>query len=470
MAENVMGAVFGRRVKRALAVCIALLGVHVGAAGTMSAKADAAPDGASASDLKKAAKTLAYVETFYPLWFTDYQFTISSKNRMIGPVRISPIYKAIVAINVDTLYASTVMSLESEPVVINLPSTDVTYSILVLDAFGNVYDTDIEAEAGTYILTGPDYTGTIPHGLNEVEFPINYSMFIIRADNYSATGEDNRKKARKFRRNITTQTLSQFQAGDTPESTKELPEAIYGFPFKAAADALIEYTPIEFLKMLQKAVASEFVPELSKADQKLSDDFDDIFNEGSLSLADRLILSAAVKEAKTKLQDNYTTPSTSTNWTHFNNIGDWGDAVIDRASITEFCQYCNTIDTAAYYHAFYDKKGKALDGKHRKGYVLKFGKKQIPDVSRFWSLTAYTPETVELIDNDEDKYAVASYTPKLKYNANGSVSIYIARKKPAGVRKANWLPVSGDQFNVMLRLYGPEGDVESYEPPAIRKR
>ena len=30
---------------------------------------------------------------------------------------------------------------------------------------------------------------------------------------------------------------------------------------------------------------------------------------------------------------------------------------------------------------------------------------------RFWSVTAYTPEAIELVDNPADKYAVASYTP-----------------------------------------------------------
>ena len=64
---------------------------------------------------------------------------------------------------------------------------------------------------------------------------------------------------------------------------------------------------------------------------------------------------------------------------------------------------------------------------------------------------------------------MASYTPNLKFGNKGG-KIYISKKKPAGVRKANWLPVSNDQFNVMLRLYGPEGDVENYAPPAVRKR
>jgi hypothetical protein len=58
----------------------------------------------------------------------------------------------------------------------------------------------------------------------------------------------------------------------------------------------------------------------------------------------------------------------------------------------------------------------------------------------------------------------------LTYNSDGSVSIYVARKKPSGVPQANWLTVPKAAFDVMLRLYGLQGDVESYLPPAIRKR
>jgi hypothetical protein len=68
--------------------------------------------------------------------------------------------------------------------------------------------------------------------------------------------------------------------------------------------------------------------------------------------------------------------------------------------------------------------------------------------------------------------AVASYTPGLQYNTDSSLSVYMARRPPKGVPAANWLPVSFRKFNVALRVYGPEGDVEdnTYIPPGIRKR
>ena len=100
---------------------------------------------------------------------------------------------------------------------------------------------------------------------------------------------------------------------------------------------------------------------------------------------------------------------------------------------------------------------------------MTFPSGQIPQAKRFWSVTAYTPNSIELIDNSADKYAVASYTPGLVTNPDGSISIYMAQQLPKAVPEANWLPVPDGPFNVMLRVYGPEGSVadNTYIPPAI---
>jgi hypothetical protein len=91
---------------------------------------------------------------------------------------------------------------------------------------------------------------------------------------------------------------------------------------------------------------------------------------------------------------------------------------------------------------------------------------------RFWSLTAYTPEAIELVPNPAHKYAVASYTPDLQLNNDGSLSVYMAQQLPAGVPMANWLPIPAGAFNIMLRVYGPKGSVKdnTYIPPGITRR
>src|SRR5690349_21166768 len=72
-----------------------------------------AGNAAIVSQLSPFNTTVAYLVQFYPLWFTYYQSQLGrhSRNLLVGPDRISPIYHYVVAINVDTLYASSYLDL-----------------------------------------------------------------------------------------------------------------------------------------------------------------------------------------------------------------------------------------------------------------------------------------------------------------------------------------------------------------------
>jgi hypothetical protein len=420
------------------------------------------------------ATTLDYVANFYPLWFTYYQSQLGSHNQLAGPERVTPVYKIVVLINVDTLYASAFLDLTAEPIVIVIPPTPVVYSILTLDPYGNIFESGIQAGTpGTYALTGPGFSGKVPRGVTPIAMPLNFTTLIFRADKFSPEGENQIKEADEFRRSLKTQTLSDYKAGKPATATVIFPVEAFVLSFKRIADQLIELRPIEFLKQLQVAVHAPSTPPFSPREQELSDKFDVLFGDGSFdSDAEALKFSAGARAAHELIIDRYLTYRGPTNWIHFTNIGDWGRQVIERAAITEFCQYCNDIQAAAYYHAFLDSRGRPLDGTDRQGYLLQIPKSKIPEAKRFWSFTAYTPDTVELVRNDARKYAIASYTPGLQYNADGSISIYLAREQPPGVPKANWLPIPPGNFNIALRVYGPEGSVadNTYTPPGIRKR
>jgi hypothetical protein len=428
--------------------------------------------------------TVAYVVQFYPLWFTYYQSLLASPNRLVGPIRVSPIYHYVVAINVDTLYASTLLDLSAEPVILTIPATtppltSSSYSILMLDPYGSLLPANpsIPKMPGTYALIGPEgFTGTLPTDATPITLPVDFSALIFRADKFSPTGENQINQAEAFRRSLKSQTLSDYLEHPNRGRTLILPEIFFSVPFKTTADDLIAHDPIAFLRQLQRAVASDHTPTLSPYEEALSNRFDSLFANRNVN---RSQFSDGAQAAHELILDRYLTHTdwtlAPTNWIHFVNIGDWGNQVVERSSITEFIQYANNREAAAYYHVFKDANGKPLDGSNPRGYVLTFPKGQLPEANRFWSVTAYTPEAIELVDNPADKYAVASYTPGLKPNPNtedGPVSIYMARQLPAGVPMANWLPIPPGAFNIMLRVYGPEGTVKdnTYVPPGIQKR
>jgi len=429
--------------------------------------------------------TVAYVVQFYPLWFTYYQsqLAINNRNHLVGPDRISPIYHYVVAINVDTLYASSYLDLSAEPVIVTIPGNTppfpfTSYSILMLDPYGDLLSASIPKNPGIYALIGPGgFTGTLPTEVtSSVMLPVNFSALIFRADKFSPNGENQIKQADEFRKSLKSQTLSDYLKDRRGGATKIVPEFFFSVPFKTTADDLIAHDPIAFLRQLQRAVVSDHTPTLSPCEQALADRFDSLFANRNMNRSE---FSDGAQAAHELILDRYLRHTdwtrTPTNWIHFTNIGEWGNQVVERSSITEFIQYANNRKAAAYYHVFKDADGNPLDGSNPRGYVLTFPRGQLPEAMRFWSLTAYTPDAIELVPNLAHKYAVASYTPGLQPNPNiedGPLSVYMARQLPAGVPMANWLPIPAGAFNIMLRDYGPQGSVEdnTYVPPPIEKR
>jgi hypothetical protein len=412
-----------------------------------------------------------YVITFYPRWFTYLQ--AAHPNKLIGPVRISPIYHAVVAINVDTLYASAFFSLTNEPVIVTVPSTSDVYSVLMLDEYGNAVPGITAAQPGgsgaVYALIGPNWSGgTLPDGAIPINPGVNNGAIIFRADKYKQNGneyEDMRQEAKTFRRNLCLIPLSKYEPCPHAGRAKILPEVVFAVPYKGLAVALIAKRPILFLKTLQTAVLSETTQPLTEDEQTLSDNFNAFFSDRS----NWPQMAAATKAAHADIDHNYlTTTWKDTNWVHFTDIAEWvqPSQYLDRSSVTDYIQYGNNISAASYYQAFVDGNGIPLDGRAH-NFVLTFRQGRQPLVTRFWSVTAYLPVSIELVPNAANKYAVASYTPGLVTGEHGSVSIVMAVEKPAGVPKANWLPIPKGPFNVLLRAYGPL-NANTYVPPPIR--
>jgi hypothetical protein len=452
------------------------------------------PAGVKAQDVFTT--TQDYVSQFYPLWFTYYQSSFGTANRLAGPDKISPLYHYVVAINNDTIYASSFLDLSMEPVILTLPSTPANYSVLTLDRYADIFHSALPANTpGTYALYGPGFDrNSLPTTVTPVPLPFNYMTIIFRADKFKLVNgveQDMTTEADAFRRGMSMMPLCAYLGQSCPAGvppggpTRIVPEIAFALPFKTIADSLTALDPIAFLRQLQTAVNSPATPPMSSEVKDLSDRFNALFASGTED--NRSEFASGARTAHDFIIEEYLTHIDKTNWITYMNIGHWchnpddfysctnpdpgSSLAVQRSSITEFIQYANDHEAAAYFHAFKDGDDLPLNGTDPNGYVLTFSPKKIPATTRFWSLTAYTPESIELVPNSADKYLVASYTPDLQKNADGSISIYMARQLPPGVPAPNWLPIPPGPFNVMLRDYGPLGNVldGTYIPPPIQK-
>jgi hypothetical protein len=94
-----------------------------------------------------------------------------------------------------------------------------------------------------------------------------------------------------------------------------------------------------------------------------------------------------------------------------------------------------------------------------------------PPVNGFWSLTLYNQHHF-FEPNEIKRYSVGTKNKTLKYNADGSLMIYVQADPPAGDQRANWLPApkQGD-FSLYVRAYWPKVAVidGSWTPPPVKR-
>jgi hypothetical protein len=417
--------------------------------------------------------TLNYVVRFYPRWLTYFQQSLApSVNRLTGPVRMGPQYGLVVAPNDDTIYAQFLLNLSAGPQVFTIPSTHDTYSLLTVDVWGNVIDTKISGP-GRYALVPSGFTGSLPQGVTEIEVPYSFTIWIIRADKYSSSGQNRIPQALKFRRSLRLAPLAKYESDPSSGPPAILPLNLFAPRMKAMADEAATTDPLGFLKFLQNALHSPTTTPLSASDRRLSAAFDRAFAAANAAASHGDYgpisqITQATRAAHNLIVANWLSNVDTNQWIYFNNIGTWGTAYLDRASLSEFIQYGNSAATSKYYDTFTNNQGIPLNGSIVKSYQLTFPKADIPDAKRFWSLTAYIPPGITLVPNSANKYVVGSYTRGLRTNRDGSITIYIQPTRPIASRVANWLPVPKGPFSLLLRVYGPTGNTSgNYLPPPI---
>lgn len=438
-----------------------------------SAQGTARPAAAAGSHAYSIAR--AYVIRFYPRFLTYFQQSVGQSNRMVGPARVGPKLGIVVATNDDTIYGQFYLDLSEGPEILTIPKPNTTYSLASIDVWGNVLQTNIPSGGyGTYALVPRGYNGPLPPNVTKVEVPYRLTFWLIRADKYSATGQNLIAAAREFRDSLHLASLHDYIQNPQSGKTQLLPLAVLAPRMKAIADEQATTSPTQFLRFLQQGMGSPTTQPFSGSDRRLARSFNGVFAAANRAAAHgdygRISqIAQGTRDAHALIVDHWLSHLDSNRWIHFDNMGAWGTAYLDRASANEYIQFGNNAAAAKYYDAFTDHDGIPLDGSVISDYQLTFSKSQIPDAKRFWSLTAYIPPAVELVPNRARKYAVASYTPRLKTKRDGSVTIYIAPKRPPGAPRANWLPVPKGPFSLLLRVYGPTGNTSgTYLPPPIK--
>jgi hypothetical protein len=148
-------------------------------------------------------------------------------------------------------------------------------------------------------------------------------------------------------------------------------------------------------------------------------------------------------------------------------MGVYGNYYLKRAIITLVGLGANSVEDAVYPLIVADGDGKPPVGENK--YVMHFTKAELPPVEAFWSITMYDQAGFQSA-NPINRYAIGDRDP-IKYNADGSLDIYIQNTSPGADKEANWLPSPKGPLGITMRLYAPRLEALDgrWVPPALKR-
>ena len=156
------------------------------------------------------------------------------------------------------------------------------------------------------------------------------------------------------------------------------------------------------------------------------------------------------------------------NWTTQKNGAQFGTDYLTRTACAKSNIFVNRPIESKYFYQDFDSTRTKLSGANK--YTITFAKGETPPVKGFWSLTLYD-EHHYFASNELKRYSLGTKNKNLKYNADGSLTLYVQNSKPDSDKIDNWLPAPKGTFSLYVRCYWPEEKTlkDEWSPPAVLK-
>ncbi len=354
--------------------------------------------------------------------------------------------------NNDTIYSGLLLELKDEPIIMSLPDVGERYwSAQIADAYLEnlpyLGSRASKGKGGNYMFVGPDWQGKVPSDVTLYRFPTNSGVVALR---YGAVKEIKGDIAAvlEIQKKVFTTGLSFWGTKDGFGKVKSLTMKRKQYQgelafFKQMADLLNENPP----RMETRDSIGMF--------QSIGIELGKPFDVNQLDPAIRKGLVRALNDAPDimKWKVKYRGTAYETRWNNLHE-GQYGFHFINRAEGALEGLLVHDRKEGVYFSTYEDGKGRLLDGAQQ--YVMHFEKDEVPPLQDkgFWSLTMYGTN-FQLVENEIDRFAIGDRTPGLKYNEDGSLTIYIQNKPPKG-HESNWLPSPPEGlFRINYRIYLP---------------
>jgi hypothetical protein len=371
--------------------------------------------------------------------------------------------------NQDVAYGVAFLSLDEEPFVIQVPDFGDRFWVYALydartDQFGEMgkaYGT----QPGFYLLVGPSWEGEVPEGITAVIRSSTEFGFAGPRIFLNDTDED-REAIQLVVNQINGYPLTEFDGEMKLKDWNDVPS----FP-----------TP-EIEGENKWVVPEAFFDQLSGVMDAVSP----LPGEEALYASIRQVLAAAEKDPEVKnalveaaieaekevvdplFQWKHNGIPAGNGWNRSANNAEWGYDYVMRTSTARSNMFDNRPSETQYFYTDGDSQGVQLEGKHF--YAVTFPDGGLPPVKGFWSMTIYNHHHLFEL-NDLNRYSLGTKNKNLKYNPDGSLTLYAGTQSPGEELETNWLPAPEKTFSLYIRAYwGKEAILDrTWKPPVIKR-
>jgi hypothetical protein len=430
----------------------------------------------------------------YPLVFMDalkeHQTAVPSPDPALGLAPINQIIRAYqVPIDkfqfhsaaawpiTDASYIGAWLDLTKDPVVLSVPASNGRYYIIMLeDTWTNdllpVGPRTTGDGPGNFAIVGPGWNGTLPSDVTKIQSTTNAVFLAGRAQ---MNGPADLPATAAFLDNVTLTPLSAWGTNYTPPAAVSVtsnvtPEALAS----AIATYVSNMTPDAFYGHMAKAMGGN--PPYS-VDKPVIDQIARIgivpgrpFDWSSMNATMRDAITQGYQDGISQVNAaaaNWPGAVVVNGWKITHNMGAFGTNYTLRAGLAAGTGAGNLAEDALYWLSFTNATGVPYNGENN--YVLHFASNSTPPVNGFWSVTLYDSRGY-VVSNPLNQFAITSHSGNPRYNADGSLDIYVQKASPGADKESNWLASPSGGFMLLLRQYWPQESAlnGSWVPPAVQ--
>jgi hypothetical protein len=391
-------------------------------------------------------------------------------------------YHVVSSPNADTLYSGAWLDL-SEPQVFSHPEIKHRFFTFELADLWMVVKDSVGvntsgSKAMTYLFTGPGWKGTVPAGMTHISFQTRY-MFIL-GRTYALDTKKDLATVHALQARYKVVPLSAYGKSYTFKAPPVNPNPGVSMT-EAPQKAILELGTAGYFNLMTRLMGSTAPPAPEDASTlarmaRIGIVPGTPFDPGNLDPAVQAALKDVPAMAVKSMAAAYESLGRDVNGWRVTTVGGrFGTNYLERGAWALKGWPSQLPNVSVFPTTFVDSKGQQLWGAHQ--YTLTFPKGQLPPVNplAFWSITMYenTPTGLWFHPNPLNKFTVSPRN-RLKYNKDGSLTLYFQHEPPGSVKEANWLPAPKGPFALTLRLYWPNTKPPSildgtWQPPGVKK-